>query len=174
MPSQPKPLPLGSPHLSPHLNHLSQLWGTSQGACKGLSRTGCFLLFNQPPLPRGLLNQPRHHPLPRLPRAGDQNRTAANRNLALHAVQQPPPAPGRANENSQPGQQLRRSARLTPRACAIKSPPQPAAAQLRSDTKMARTYPSPWIIISALGVRKTLTPFQVFSWKTCTVATRNT
>ena len=67
-------------------------------------------------------------------------RAAANRNSAPRAVQQPPPAPGRANENSRPGQQLRRSARLTPRACAIKSPPQPAAAQLRSESKMARTY----------------------------------
>ena len=66
---------------------------------------------------------------------------AANRNSAPRAVQQPPPAPGRTNDNSQPGQQLRRSARLTPRACAIKSPPQPAATQLRSDHKMAWTYP---------------------------------
>ena len=67
--------------------------------------------------------------------------TAANRNSAPRAVQQPPPAPGRANDNSRPGQQLRRSAHLTPRACAIKNPPQPAAAQLRSNPKMARTYP---------------------------------
>ena len=68
-------------------------------------------------------------------------RAAANRNSAPRAVQQPPPAPGRANENSRPGQQLRRSARLTPRPCAIKTPPQPAAAQLRSEFKMACTYP---------------------------------
>ena len=67
--------------------------------------------------------------------------SAANRNSAPRAMQQPPTAPGRANENSWPGQQLRRSARLTPRACARKSPPQPAAPQLRSDHKMARTYP---------------------------------
>ena len=67
--------------------------------------------------------------------------SAANRNSAPRAVQQPPTAPGRANDNSRLGQQLRRSARLTPRACAIKSPPQPAAPQLRSDHKMARTYP---------------------------------
>ena len=66
---------------------------------------------------------------------------AANRNSAPHAVQQPPPAPGRANENSRPGQQLRRSARLTPKACAIKSPPPPAAPQSRSKNTMARTYP---------------------------------
>ena len=101
--------------------------------------------------------------------------TAANRNSVPRAVQQPPPAPGRANENSQPGQQLRRSARLTPRACAIKSPPQPAAALLHSQTLrwLAHTR-SPWTITSALGVRKTLTPSQVFSWKTCTVAIRST
>ena len=68
-------------------------------------------------------------------------RPAANRNSAPRAVQQPPPAPGRANDNLRPGQQLRRSAHLTPRACAIKRPPQPAAAQLRSDHKMAWTYP---------------------------------
>ena len=68
-------------------------------------------------------------------------RSAANRNSAPRAVQQPPPAPGRTNDSSRPGQQLRRSARLTPRACAIRSPPQPAAAELRSDHKMARTYP---------------------------------
>ena len=68
-------------------------------------------------------------------------RAAANRNSAPRAVQQPPPAPGRANENSWPGQQLRHSARLTPKACAIKSPPQPAASQLRSEITMARTYP---------------------------------
>ena len=68
-------------------------------------------------------------------------RPAANRNSAPHAVQQPPPAPGRANDNSRPGQQLRRSARLIPRACTIKSPPQPPTAQLRSDLKMAWTYP---------------------------------
>ena len=68
-------------------------------------------------------------------------RSAANRNSAPRAVQQPPSAPGRANDNSRPGQPLRRSARFTPRACAIKSPPQPAAPQLHSDHKMARTYP---------------------------------
>ena len=50
-------------------------------------------------------------------------RSAANRNSSPRAVQLPPTAPGRANDNSRPGQQLRRSARLTPRACAIKSPP---------------------------------------------------
>ena len=68
-------------------------------------------------------------------------RSAANRNSAPRAGHQPPTAPGRANENSRLGQPLRRSARLTPRACAIKSHAQPAAPQLRTDHKMARTYP---------------------------------
>ena len=54
-------------------------------------------------------------------------RSTANRILASRAVCQPRTAPGRANENSWLGQPLRRSARLTPRACAIKSHPQPAA-----------------------------------------------
>ena len=67
--------------------------------------------------------------------------STANRNSAPRAMQQPPTAPGRANENSRPGQPLRRSARLTPRACVITNPPQPAAPPLRSDHKMARTYP---------------------------------
>ena len=57
-------------------------------------------------------------------------RSAANRNSAPRAVQQPPTAPGRTNENSRLGQPLRRSACLTPRACAVKSHPQPAAPQL--------------------------------------------
>ena len=56
---------------------------------------------------------------------------AANRNLAPRTVQQPPPTPGRANENSRPGQQLRCSARLIPKACATKSPLLPAAPQSR-------------------------------------------
>ena len=66
-----KPLPLGSLHLYPHLHHLSRLWGTSRGVYKGLSRAGRFLLLNQPPQPRGRLNQPQRNPLPRLPRAGN-------------------------------------------------------------------------------------------------------
>ena len=66
---------------------------------------------------------------------------AANRYSAPRAAPPPPPAPGTANENSRPGQQLRCSARLTPKACAIKSSPPPAAPQSRSKNEMARTYP---------------------------------
>ena len=135
MPSQPKPLPQGSLHLRPHLNHLNQLWGASRGAYKDLSHAGRFLLLNQPPQPE--VAQPAATP----PSSRRPARSAANRNSAPRAVQQPSPAPGRTTDNSRPGQQLRHSARLTPRACAINSPPQPAAAQLRSDHKMAQTYP---------------------------------
>ena len=109
-------------------------------------------------LQRSLLRRPLPPPQPAAPTAGPPQPDAAqptamppssrrparpttNRNLAPRAVQQPPPAPGRANDNSRPGQQLQRSARLTPMACAMKSPPQPTAVQLRSDHKMARTYP---------------------------------
>ena len=52
--------------------------------------------------------------------------SAANRNSAPLAAQPPPPAPGRASENSLPGHQLRRSARLTPRGCTITNPPPPS------------------------------------------------
>ena len=64
---------------------------------------------------------------------------AANRNSASRSAQPPPAAPARANENSRTGHQLRRSARLTPRACAIKSTPPPPASQSLSKT-MAQTY----------------------------------
>ena len=75
------------------------------------------------------------------PSSRPATRSTANRNSAPRAWHQPPTAPGRANKNSRLGQPLWRSARLTPRACAIKSHPQPAAPQLRTDHKMARTYP---------------------------------
>ena len=99
---------------------------------------------------------------------------AANRNSAPRAVQQPPPAPGRANENSRPGQQLRRSARLTPRACAIKAPLSRPPLSCAQNLRWLTPTCSPWTITSALGVRKTLIPSQVFSCKTCTVAIRST
>ena len=108
-------------------------------------------------LQRPLSRQPLPPPQPAAPTAGPPHPAAAqpaatplssrpathsatNRNSAPRAAQQPPTAPGRANDNSRPGQQLLRSAHLTRRACAIKSPPQPPAPQLRSDHKMARTY----------------------------------
>ena len=57
-------------------------------------------------------------------------RSAAKRSSAPRAVQQPPTAPGRTNENSRLSQPLRHSAHLTSRPCAVKSHPQPAAPQL--------------------------------------------
>ena len=111
---------------------------------------GCLPRSLQRPLSR----QPLSPPQPAAPTAGPPHpaaaqpaatppssrpstRSAANKNSAPRAVQQPPTAPGRTSENSRPGQPLRRSARLTPRACAITSPSQPAAPQLHSDHKMA-------------------------------------
>ena len=98
-----------------------------------------------PPQPAAPTAGPPHpaaaQPAATPPTSWRPTRSAANRNSAPRAVQQAPSAPGRANDNSRPGQQLRHSACLTPRACAIKSPHQPAAPQLRSDHKMARTYP---------------------------------
>ena len=75
------------------------------------------------------------------PSSRPTTRSTANRNSASRSGQWPPAAPGRANENSRLGQPLRRSARLNPRACAIKSHPQPATHQSRTTRKMARTYP---------------------------------
>ena len=64
------------------------------------------------------------------PSSRPTTRSAANKNSASRSGQQPPAAPRRANDNSRLGQPLRRSARLTPKACAITSPPRPAAPQL--------------------------------------------
>ena len=57
-------------------------------------------------------------------------RSSANQNSASHSEPRSPATPGRANNDSRPDQPLRRSARLNPRACAVKSHPQPAAPQL--------------------------------------------
>ena len=93
------------------------------------------------------------------PSSGRSTRAAANRNSAPGAAQPPPPAPGRANEYSRPGQQLRRSARLTPKACAMKSPPPPAAPQSRSKNAMARTYPLSLAFNQCLGSKEDLYSF---------------
>ena len=78
---------------------------------------------------------------------------AANRNSPSRSAQPPPTAPARANENLRAGHQLRRSARLTPRACAIKSAPPPPALQLLSKT-MARTYPLSLAFNQCLGSKE--------------------
>ena len=94
---------------------------------------------------------------------------AANRNSAPRSAQPPPTAPGRANENSRTGHQLRRSARLTPLACTIKSPPPPSA-PLSLFKNMARTYPLSLAFNQCLGSKEDPTPSPVSIWKTCTMA----
>ena len=88
-----------------------------------------------PPLPQSAAptagpNQPASPPAATPPSSRPATRSAANENSAPHAERQPPAAPGRTNRNSGMGQPLRRSARLNPRACHVKSHPQPAAPQL--------------------------------------------
>ena len=79
---------------------------------------------------------------------------AANRNSAPRSAQPPPTTPARANENSRPGHQLRRSARLTPRACTIKGPPLPSAPQFLSKKNMARTNPLSLAFNQCLGSKE--------------------
>ena len=68
-----------------------------------------------PPRPAAPTSGPPHpaaaQPAATPPSIRQPTRSAANRNSAPRAVQQLPTAPGRANDNSQPGQQLQRSAR---------------------------------------------------------------
>ena len=77
----------------------------------------------------------------------------ANRNSASRSAQPPPTASARTNENSRTGHQLRRSARLTPRACTIKTTPLPPAPQSLSKT-MARTYPLSLAFNQCLGSKE--------------------
>ena len=78
---------------------------------------------------------------------------AANRNSTPRSAQPPPTAPARANDNSRTGHQLRRSARPTPRACTIKSPPPPSAPQSLIKN-MARTYPLSLAFNQCLGSKE--------------------
>ena len=57
-------------------------------------------------------------------------RSSANQKLAPRSEPRSPATPERTPENLRSGQPLRRSARLNPRVCAVKSHPQPAAPQL--------------------------------------------
>ena len=79
---------------------------------------------------------------------------AANRNSAPRAAQPPPTAPVRASENSRPGHQLRRSAKLTPRACTIKGPPLPSGPPSLSKKNMAQTYPLSLAFNQCLGSKE--------------------
>ena len=66
-------------------------------------------------------------------------------------MQQPPPALGRASETLRPGYQLRRSARLTPRACAVTKPPPSSSPASLSGESMAQTLPLSLAFNQCLG-----------------------
>ena len=85
------------------------------------------------------------------PSSRPTTRSAANRNSASCSGQRPPAAPGRANDNSRMGQPLRRSARLTPRACTIKSQPQAASAQSRATPRWLGHTLSLWNMLGTPG-----------------------
>ena len=85
----------------------------------------------QPAAPAAEPTQPAAAPRAAMPPPSrPTTRSSANQNSASRSEPRSPATPGRANNNSRPGQPLRRSARLNPRACAVKSHPQPAAPQL--------------------------------------------
>ena len=108
------------------------------------------------------------------PSSRPTTRSTANRNSAPRAGQQPPTAPGRANENSRLGQPLRRSARLTPRACAIKA----TLSQPPISYAQTTRWPGPTLSLSnmdsAWDTWKTPTAFPASSWKTSTVGDGST
>ena len=81
-------------------------------------------------------------------------RAAANRNSAPRTAQPPPTTPGRASENSRPGRQLRRSARLTPRACTVTKPPPPSGPPSLSGESMAQTLPLSLAFNQCLGSKE--------------------
>ena len=78
---------------------------------------------------------------------------AANRNLASRSSKPPPPASVRASDNARASLQPRRSARLNPQACAIKSAPPAPAPQSLSCT-MERTYPLSLAFNQCLGSKE--------------------
>ena len=96
----------------------------------------------QPAAPAAEPTQPAAAPRAATPPSSrPTTRSSANQNSAPRSEPRSPATPGRTNENSRLGQPLRRSARLNPTACTIKSQPQPASAHSRATPKMARTYP---------------------------------
>ena len=134
--NQPKSWLMDSLSLCLHLNHPCLLQDTYQGVSSGLNPDQPFLL-NQPPLPQSPPSQPpRHASL-----ESAHHTLISQSEFASRSEPRSPATPGRTNDNSQLGQPLRRSARLNPMACTIKSQPQPASAQSRTTPKMARTYP---------------------------------
>ena len=107
-----------------------------------LPRTGYLLRSFQRPRPRPPIPPqpaaPAAEPtqpaaMPRAatpPPSRPTTRSSANHNSASRSEPRSPATPGRANNHSRPDQPLRRSAHLNPRACTVKSHPQPAAPQL--------------------------------------------
>ena len=81
-------------------------------------------------------------------------RAAANRNSAPRTAQPSPTAPGRASENLRPGRQLRRSARLTPRACTVTKTPPPSGPPSPSGESMAQTLPLSLAFNQCLGSKE--------------------
>ena len=64
------------------------------------------------------------------PSSRPTTRSSANQNSAPRSEPLSPATPGRPSRPSRPEQPLRRSARLNPRACAVRSHPKPATPQL--------------------------------------------
>ena len=86
---------------------------------------------------------------------------AANRYSAPRAAPPPPPAPGTANENSRPGQQLRCSARLTPKGrmhwIPDPTPPPPHRTGMDYSDPLVQTSDSP-VSIPSDSVRRSNAP----------------
>ena len=135
MSSQPESLLMDSLFLYPHLSHPCLLQDTSQGVYRG---PGHQFLLNQLPLPQ---SQPSSRRATTPPPSRPTTRSSANQNSASRSEPRSPATPGRTNDNSRLGQPMRRSARLNPTACTIKSHPQHASDQSCATPKMARTYP---------------------------------
>ena len=97
---------------------------------------------HRPAAPAAEPTQPAAAPLAATPPPSrPTTRSSANQNSVSRSEPRSPATPGRANGNSRLGQPLRRSARLNPTACTIKSHPQATSAQSCTTPKMARTYP---------------------------------
>ena len=132
-----------------HLQHHPRcLLCTSPGIIHGENQLD---LLNQPPLPRGHINQlplsqsppsqPPHFTQSHLPRVGPPHARQPIR-IRLPAQElRSPPTPGRTNENSRLSPPLRCSERLKTAAQHINRPTQATPAHSGHTINMARTYP---------------------------------
>ena len=92
----------------------------------------------QPAAPAAELTQPAAAPRAATPPPSrPTTRSSANQEAASRSEPRSPATPGRTNDNSRLGQPLRRSARLNPTGCSIKSQPRPASAHSRTTPEMA-------------------------------------